>query len=328
MSSMPSVSVLLPVYNGSSYLHSILNQDFKDFELIIIDDGSSDDSAEIIKQYSDPRIHYFYQDNQGLASTLNRGINLARGNYIARQDQDDVSTSNRLSLQVNFLDENPGYAMVGSAAEIWANGKKTSRVLRHPTTDAELRFGLLFRNYFVHSSVLIRRNVLMELGGYCTDPARQPPEDYELWCRISRDHKMANLIEPLVSYHEVSDSMSRQGVNPFQQKLIALTQENIEWAVNLTGGSQEALFLSNLMHKNYEACELMSWEKTRNYFDLVVSEFSSRTNISINSFMEQIKFLRRYLGYCYIDYLLGGVLNKYLKFGLREKLKTIFSLKT
>lgn len=331
MSLIPLVSVVLPVYNGSLYLRrsidSILNQDFTDFQLIIINDGSCDDSAKIIQQYSDPRIHYFHQDNKGLANTLNRGINLARGKYIARQDQDDVSASNRLTLQVNFLKNNPEYAMVGSAAEIWAGGMKTPRALRHPTTDAELRFGLIFRNYFVHSSVLIRRDVLLELGGYCTDPMRQPPEDYELWSRISREYKVANLIQPLVSYHEVSGSMSRQGDNPFQQKLIALTLENIEWAVNSSGSSQEATFLSNLMHKNYEACELMSWKKTKDYFDLVAFKFASRTNTSNNSFIEQRKFLERYLRYCYIDYLLGGVLNKYLKCGLRTKLKSFFSLK-
>lgn len=331
MSSMPFVSVILPVFNGSLYLRrsidSILNQDLRDFELIIINDGSHDDSAVIIKQYSDPRIHYFYQDNLGLADTLNRGIGLARGKYIARQDQDDVSASNRLSLQVDFLSNNPEYAMVGSAAEIWVNGKKSSRVLRHPISDAELRFGLLFRNYFVHSSVLIRRDVLLEFGGYSTNPERQPPEDYELWSRISRKYKLANLIEPLVSYHEVIDSMSRQGINPFQHKLIALTQENIEWAIDAKDFSKNALYLSNLMHKNYDTCKLKSWKNTSEFFNCVASGFAGRTNLVIGSFMSQRKFLYRYLYYCYIDCFLGGILDKYLKNGLRNKLKAIFSLK-
>lgn len=331
MNSSPSVSVILPVYNGSLYLRrsidSILSQDFSDFELIIINDGSSDDSAEIIKQYSDPRIHYFYQGNQGLANTLNRGIDLARGKYIARQDQDDVSKPNRLSLQVAFLDENSEYALVGSAAEIWVNGKKSPRVLKHPTSDAELRFGLLFRNYFVHSSVLIRRDILLELGGYCTDPERQPPEDYELWSRISRSYKLANLIEPLVSYHEVSGSMSRQGKNPFQNNLVALTQENIEWAINSKDESKNALFLSKLMHKNYDSCDLLSWKKTSKFYDRVVIGFSSRTNYGPISFIGQRKFLYRYLCYCYVDCFFGGILDYYLKNELRRRLKSIFFLK-
>ena len=118
------ISVILPVYNGSEYLTEsidcILNQTYSNFEFIIIDDGSTDDSAAIIANYTDVRIRFYSQQNQGLASTLNRGISLANGNYIARQDQDDVSLPNRFAQQVAFLEANPEYGMVGTWAAIWS----------------------------------------------------------------------------------------------------------------------------------------------------------------------------------------------------------------
>ena len=126
------VSVVLPVYNGAKYLRdaidSMLAQSYANFELIIIDDGSTDDSINIISAFNDPRIRLYSQENQGLAATLNRGITLAKGAYIARQDQDDVSLPNRLSKQAAFLETNPDYGMVGTWASIWERNE-TDRAL-------------------------------------------------------------------------------------------------------------------------------------------------------------------------------------------------------
>ncbi len=106
----PKVSVLMTVYNGQEYLNiaidSILKQTFKDFELIIMDDGSTDNTRFVVENYNDKRIVYVYQDNQGQAAALNNGIQIARGDYIARMDADDISYKNRLELQVKFLDDN------------------------------------------------------------------------------------------------------------------------------------------------------------------------------------------------------------------------------
>src|SRR5688500_9607984 len=118
----PIISVVLPVYNSENYIKeaidSILNQTFKDFELIIINDGSVDRSAEVIQAIKDSRIVYVDQQNSGLAATLNRGIQMARGKYIARQDNDDISIPERLDMQVNFMENNPGVALLGTCAEI------------------------------------------------------------------------------------------------------------------------------------------------------------------------------------------------------------------
>ncbi|MEI7983879.1 MAG: glycosyltransferase family A protein [Bacteroidota bacterium] len=116
MGSPPTLSVLMPVYNGRDYLRaaidSILAQTYRDFELIIVNDGSTDDSQAIIEQYHDPRIVSLVQVNQGVARSLNNGLEVARGRYVRRHDADDISDPGSFQVQVNFLEEHPGYVMV------------------------------------------------------------------------------------------------------------------------------------------------------------------------------------------------------------------------
>lgn len=251
----PLVSIVLPVYNGKEYLReaidSMLDQTFTDFELIIINDGSSDESADIIAAYSDPRIHFFQQENQGLAATLNRGIALARGHYIARQDQDDVSLPDRLANQVRFLEGNPEHGLVGTWAVIWEGETPTERLHRHPQDNLRLKFDLLFDNPFVHSSVMIRKSVVEEVGGYSTDRDRQPPEDYELWSRVARRSKVANIPETLHVYREMPQSMSRTGDNPFLRHVLAINKENIAWYTAGAFSDQSIQDLATLIHGQY-----------------------------------------------------------------------------
>jgi len=184
-SNLPMVSVLLPVYNGAAYLSaavdSVLNQTYQNLELIIINDGSTDQSASIVEQFRDSRIRFSNQTNRGLAATLNRAIDLSRGKYLARQDQDDLSFPTRFAKQVDFLESHQKCGMVGTWAEIWEVDQRSRRAHKHPTDDLILKFELLFDNPFVHSSVMIRKEALDIVGTYCTDKSRQPPEDYELW---------------------------------------------------------------------------------------------------------------------------------------------------
>ena len=213
INSLPLVSVIFPVYNGAAYLReaieSILAQTYSNFELIIINDGSKDDSAMIIEQFRDPRIRFYSQVNQGLAATLNRAIGLTQGEYVARQDQDDISLPQRFEKQVAFLQTHPDHGMVGTWAEIWEGDKKTPRMHKHPAETAALKFALLFDNQFVHSSMMICRKVFDKVGLYSIDKTRQPPEDYELWSRVVREFEVANIPEPLVVYREMPGSMSR-----------------------------------------------------------------------------------------------------------------------
>ncbi len=231
----PAVSVVLPVYNGADYVagavQSILDQSWRDFELIVIDDGSTDDSAREVARLHDPRIRFLRQANRGLAATLNRGISLASGRYIARQDHDDLSHPERLEKQVWHLEANPACTMVGTCAEIWNQKGPTGRTLSHPAQSPLLKLELLFNNPFVHSSVMIRRDVLLEVGGYSEDPDRQPPEDYELWSRLARGFEVGNLPETLLIYREVAGSMSRRADRHFWLRVLTICSENLQHAL-------------------------------------------------------------------------------------------------
>jgi glycosyltransferase involved in cell wall biosynthesis len=253
MTSMPDVSIVLSVRNGGADLpkavESILSQSFTNFELIAINNGSTDGTRDYLDGIVDPRMRVLHQTDAGLASALNRGISLARGRYVARQDHDDLADPHRVAKQVEFLDAHPDHALVGTRAEIWIGNKPSGRFHDHPTDDADLRFGLLFNNYFVHSSVMMRKAALDEVGVYSTDRTRQPPEDYELWSRIARRFRVANLPERLTIYREVPTSMSRDGADPFKERLIVISAENFAAA---TMGAPEPqrvhLDLASLVH--------------------------------------------------------------------------------
>ena len=158
-------------------IESILAQTFNEFELLILDDGSTDETPEVIKKYNDSRIRKFRHPNRGLAGTLNVGIQYSRGEFIARQDQDDVSHPERLCKQVEFFERHPLIGLVGTWAQIIEGDRLVERYHRHPSAPEELRYALLFNNPFVHSSVMLRKSVLDAVGGYSTDRDRQPPED-------------------------------------------------------------------------------------------------------------------------------------------------------
>jgi glycosyltransferase involved in cell wall biosynthesis len=314
---LPLVSVIIPIYNGAAYLReaieSILLQTYSNFELIIINDGSKDESASIIKQFHDPRIRYFNQANQGLASTLNRAIELARGEYVARQDQDDISLPQRFEKQVAFLQTYPDHGMVGTWAEIIEGTKITGRIHQHPAENAVLKFDLLFNNPFVHSSMMIRKSVFNKVGLYSIDKTRQPPEDYELWSRVAREFEVANIPEPLVLYREMPGSMSRMGENPFLERLVNLSIENLTWVLGLTEPDTHIVDLAALAH--YARHRLSSnpdFKEIARLFRKAAQNISASSSAShslpiekVDDFLRTIR--RRYLKYRY-GRTLGGLI--------------------
>jgi glycosyltransferase involved in cell wall biosynthesis len=212
MNSTPLISVVLPVYNAEKYIgeaiRSILDQTYKNFELIVINDGSKDRSEEEIKKIQDPRIRYYSQSNAGMAATLNKGLSLAKGELIARQDADDISLPERFQRQVDFLQKHPDYALVGTwALIIDESGKPTGKKHKHPIQHEELKFDLLFDNMFVHSSVMFRKSVLDTCGVY-DEKLHALVQDFEYWFRISRNYKIANLPEYLQLYRQISSGIS------------------------------------------------------------------------------------------------------------------------
>ena len=258
--SNPLVSIVLPTMNGASFIgatiDSILNQTLQNFELIIIDDGSTDNTLEILGQYHDPRIQILTQENQGVCRSTNRGFALARGKYLSRHDHDDLSLPNRFERQVRFLDEHPEYAFTGSWAQIWSNGIQTERIHQHPSSPGLVAFSLLFNSPFVHTSCLMRKAVYELTGGYTTQIDRVPPEDYEFFSRISRSFTMTNLPECLVVYQEVQNSMSsvlRADQSPVKQKftanLVRISSENLAFASDLEQVNKNTQDFGALVHQ-------------------------------------------------------------------------------
>lgn len=199
---MPEISVIMPVYNAEKYLaeavDSILCQTYTDWELIIIDDGSTDESDTIIRSYSDSRIRYYRNDgNQGLITTLNKGISLCSGKYIARMDADDISMPERFQLQKDFLDSHPDCALCGSDAEVINEYESITGKILNLRSDDYLQVNLLFSVPFVHPSVMLRAEILKE---NLFDERYKHAEDYELWCRIADQYRLANLPSYLLKY--------------------------------------------------------------------------------------------------------------------------------
>jgi glycosyltransferase involved in cell wall biosynthesis len=207
----PLVSIVLPVYNAGVYLkeaiQSILDQTYTNFELIIINDGSTDDSEKLIKSFTDDRIRYIYQQNTGLAGALNTGLKASNGKYIARQDQDDISLKERLQKQVEFLEKHPNVNLLGTRAQVFTDDQKEMKMHDHATVPAILHFDLLFDNPFVHSSVMFRKESIEQIGYYNDD--RSYFEDYELWSRFVLKGKVANLRDVLVYYRHHEQGLSK-----------------------------------------------------------------------------------------------------------------------
>lgn len=218
--SPPLVSVILPTYNAAAYLgkaiKSILTQHYRHFELIIVNDGSSDGTQNLLTQYQDPRIIVINQANLGLPKALNQGIGIAKGKYIARQDADDISLPERLLEQVTFMEQNPSCALLGTWSHIKtvrgseeSDSTPSGRQHQHPDANGQLQVLLLINNQFVHSSVMIRTSCLNSIGLYSENPEHYPPEDYDLWLRIAKQHRIANLPRVLLEYLELPTSISR-----------------------------------------------------------------------------------------------------------------------
>lgn len=195
------VTVLMPVYNGEKYIKeaidSILCQTFKNFEFLIINDGSTDSSVEIIKSYRDSRIRLLINEhNLGLIGTLNIGLKEARGKYIARMDQDDISMPERLERQIAYLDTQYEVGLLGTTFAI-KSGEAIVSVAAVLLYDQDLRHQLLYKNSFCHGTVMFRRSLGTKLGELWYSSTAENAEDYELWSRIATITKIANLPELL-----------------------------------------------------------------------------------------------------------------------------------
>lgn len=244
--SSTTITVIMPVFNGEVYLQeaidSILQQSFSDFEFIIINDGSTDNSREIILSYNDERIRLIENgSNRGINYSLNAGLDMATGDYVARQDADDISFETRLQKQYDYLVNNPDIALVGCDAEIIdAHGVHISdSVLRMSAED--LGYNLLFGNFLLHSSVLFRKEAVGALGGY--SPVISFCEDYELWFRLSRCAKLYSMPERLIRHRLNPHGLSRENSERQFNSIVDLIKSNLERVVKRAVSAESVAYL-------------------------------------------------------------------------------------
>jgi glycosyltransferase involved in cell wall biosynthesis len=202
----------MSVYNTEAYLKesidSILNQTYKNFEFIIINDGSTDKSLAIIQSYSDRRIVVLNQKNTGLAKALNNGIAIARGKYIARMDADDIAMPDRLNFQVTFLENNPDYVVVGSNAEIIDIDGEYLYTSKFPVTNKQIFLTLPLSPFF-HSSTMFQKKIFENCKGY-NEKIKHYFEDRVLWNKMAKMGKLHNIDIALIKYRIVPTGISNR----------------------------------------------------------------------------------------------------------------------
>jgi len=217
---MPKISVIMSVYNSEKYLReavlSVLGQTYKDFEFIIINDGSTDNSLKTLKEFEDQdsRIKLISRENKGLVDSLNEGIKMAQGEYIARMDADDISVPERLEKQLKWAAEND-LAVCGTWAEEIDSIGNEVKDLNYPPVVGRVRFFTLLHCPFIHPSVIFRKDIFEKVGGY--RGKFKHIEDYELWTRIVFKYKTGNIPEILLKYRIHNEQITKK--NNFAMRL-------------------------------------------------------------------------------------------------------------
>ncbi len=211
----PLISVIMPVYNSGAYLEkaikSVLSQTYKDFEFIIINDGSHDITSRILSKLSDERIKVInLEKNQGIVNALNIGVRQSRGQYLARMDADDISHPNRFEKQLVFLKNNPLLAAVGSFTRVINKSGKQLFTTEPPTRDSAIHQHLLKDSCIAHGSVMMRKDLVQKIGGYNNSPKVKHAEDYDLFVRLAKHYQLANIPEYLYTRIEHESSVSHQ----------------------------------------------------------------------------------------------------------------------
>lgn len=299
----PDISVIMACFNSEKFIghtiSSVLNQTFKNFEFIIINDGSTDNTLTIIESYAkvDNRIQVINQSNSGLANALNKGINESRGKYIARIDSDDICEKNRFEIQYNFLEKNPDYVLVGSAVNyIDVNGIYLGRSF--PILNNKLISKAL--NYYcpiAHPTVMMRRKMLLEVGGY-NEIINSQFEDHFLWFLLKEKGKLKNLPIPLIKYRILPQSLSSY-------------QNNREY---------QDLKLSIIRRKKILISEKEQLDKLRR--NIIMNASTNDCNSRMNSLVNYkfkltntcFKILKRFIGTYYASVFISNIISLKLIF--------------
>jgi hypothetical protein len=276
---VPRVSVIMSVYNGETHIRaaidSILAQTFRDFEFIIIDDCSSDQTWNILTDYAsrDSRLVLLRNDtNTGLTKSLNRGIHHARGEYIARQDADDLSLPTRFMLQVQHLDASPNVGVVGTWCWIIDDQGTDCGVSRLPTSPDAIKWKLLFGNHLVHTSIMMRAEIVRAIGGYT--PARTYSQDYDLWLRMRECTNLVNLPMPLVKKRRSTKNISSQYMDGQDQTAIHAMQQAMNNLLHQEVDIESVTYL----RRTIRGRALHNTQAVRQVVRLVLLLYFARTN--------------------------------------------------
>jgi glycosyltransferase involved in cell wall biosynthesis len=257
---LPLVSVLLPVYNGEAYMkeavESILNQSYKNFELLIINDGSTDNSVEIIESYKDVRIRLVHNEtNLKLIATLNKGLALARGEYLARMDCDDVSLPERLSKQVAFMHEHPEIGICGTWSKTFGAVKKSWRTC-FPVRHIDIVAHLVFNTAISHPTAMFDMKRFRTLN-LKYDTAALHAEDYDLWVNASGHFDLGNVPEVLFLYR-VHPEQTSQTVALLQKSTTVSVRKKMLGIIGVPASDEELALHSSI--SDY------SWEKSSVFY--------------------------------------------------------------
>ena len=304
---MPKVSVILPIYNSEKYLkksiQSILDQSFSDFEVIAINDGSTDNSLSILESFNDRRIKIFNNiNNLGISASLNFGIQNSSGEYIARMDADDINLVNRLKDQTYFLDQNLNVDVVGSYFETF--GYTIPRKICPPLQDNQIKAALLFNAVLGHPVVMMRKESLLS-NKLRYDSNYDGAEDYELWVRSSFKLRFANIPQVLLLYRihskQTSSSSREKQINiadsirlKYLYDLnIALTEREEKIHLGICRGNVSYL-------NNFEIDEILKWKNalinqihSQDFSDSIFNEIYKRLGMFYHRNLFNLSFRRR-----------------------------------
>jgi len=269
----------MSVYNGEKYLReavdSIINQTFKDFEFIIVDDGSTDSSVKKILSFDDPRIKLIHNNqNRGISFSLNLGVENAQGKYIARMDSDDICLSTRFEKQIAFLEKNPNIDVVGSCiAFIDAEGNDTGKHYCYPSEPVQLKWMTLFQTPFAHPAIMARKEFFIDSDGYTLNGSGQ---DFELWNRRNFYSNYSNLQESLLKHriHEKKVStLDKEGQKNATYRIISRNLSSLI-GQDVTISDVEII---RFQKEPNNICELF---RIIILLNKALKEFSSRTNLT------------------------------------------------
>jgi|GEM_PF-556729 glycosyltransferase involved in cell wall biosynthesis len=240
----PKVTVLMPVYNGERFLRealdSVLTQTFTDFELLVVNDGSTDQTATILESYSDRRLRIVTnRRNIGVAGAIRRGLDYARGEYVARIDADDIALPERLEKQVEYLDLHPEVGMVASLCLVIDEDGRPAEGATALTPE-QIYYSLGFYNSIFNPSVTFRKAFVLSLGGYGDDSTNRV-EDYDLWVRIARRAKIVQLHEVLAYWRESRTNATNSMRGPMSEAAKRVFLKNLQSLTNNSVAAEELL---------------------------------------------------------------------------------------